>query len=172
MAQERTGQYGLKGSPLTLVGPELKVGDAAPQFTAFAALVKPWSSAELAGKVAFINIVPSVDTGICDLQTKRFSEEANKIQGVEWITISGDTPFAMSRWCAAGNITNLKMLSDIGNYDFGHKYGVYVKEAGLLQRAIVIIGKDGKVAYFQRNAEFAAHVDYDAALAALKTVLG
>jgi thiol peroxidase len=172
MAQERSGQYALKGGPLTLVGPEIKAGDAAPHFSAFIGLGKAWDSAELAGKVAFINVVPSVDTGICDLQTKRFSEEANKISGVEWITISCDTPMALGRWCQAGNISNLKMLSDFRDHDFGTKYGVYVKEHGLLQRSIFIVGKDGKVAYAQRNAEMAAHPDYDAALAALKTVLG
>jgi len=172
MAQERTGQYGLKGTPLTLVGPDLKAGDAAPRFTAFIGLNKPWDSAQLAGKVAFINVVPSVDTGICDLQTKRFSEEANKISGVEWITISCDAPTALGRWCQAGNISNLKMLSDFRDRDFGTKFGVSVKEQGLLQRAIFIVGKDGKIAYAQRNAEMAAHPDYDAALAALKTVLG
>jgi thiol peroxidase len=172
MAQERTGQYGLKGTPLTLVGPDVKAGDPAPHFKAFVGLNKVWDSAQLAGKVAFINVVPSVDTGICDLQTKRFSEEANKISGVEWITISCDTPFALGRWCTAGNISNLTMLSDFADHEFGLGFGAYVKEVGLLQRSIFIIGKDGKVAYAQRNAEFAAHPDYDAALAALKTVLG
>ena len=121
---ERTGQYTLKGGPLTLVGPELKVGDAAPDFTAFAGLGKPFESKEIKGKIRFINVVPSVDTGICDAQTKRFSEEANKISGVEWITISCDTPMALNRWCSAGSISNLRMLSDFRDHDFGTKYGV------------------------------------------------
>jgi thioredoxin-dependent peroxiredoxin len=169
---ERTGQYTLKGTPLTLVGPELKPGDAAPKFTAFIGLNKPFDSAEIEGKVRFINVIPSVDTGICDAQTKRFSEEANKVSGVEWVTISCDTPMALGRWCSAGNITNLKMLSDFRDHSFGTAYGVYAKELGLLQRAIVIVGKDNKVAYFQRCAEMASHPNYDEALEALKKVLG
>ena len=169
---ERTGQYTLKGNPLTLVGPEIKLGDDAPVFSAFIGLGKLFDSADLAGKVRFINVVPSVDTGICDAQTKRFSDEANKVSGVEWITISCDTPMALGRWCSAGSITNLTMLSDFRDHDFGIKYGVYVKEVGLLQRSIIIIGADNKVAYFQRCPEFAAHPNYDEAIAALKKVLG
>jgi thiol peroxidase len=169
--QERTGQYTLKGNPLTLVGPDLKAGDAAPAFSAFIGLGKLFDSAELSGKIRFINVVPSVDTGICDAQTKRFSDEANKISGVEWITISCDTPMALGRWCQAGNISNLKMLSDFRDHEFGLGYGVYVKEVGLLQRSIFIVGKDDKLAYVQRCPEFAAHPDYDAALNALKSVI-
>lgn len=171
MTQERSGKYTLKGNPLTLVGPELKVGDAAPDFTAFIGLGKIWDSSELKGKLRFINVVPSVDTGICDAQTKRFADEANKVSGVEWLTISCDTPMALGRWCQAGNITNLKMLSDFRDHSFGLSYGVYVKEVGLLQRALVIIGKDDKIAYFQGVAEFASHPNYDEALDALKKLL-
>jgi thiol peroxidase len=169
---ERTGQYTLKGSPLTLVGPELKAGDAAPEFTAFAGLGKLFESKDIKGKIRFINVVPSVDTGICDAQTKRFSEEANKVSGVEWITISCDAPTALNRWCSAGSITNLRMLSDFRDHDFGTKYGVYVKEQGLLQRSIFVIGADDKIAYVQRVAEMASHPDYDAALSALKALVG
>ncbi len=168
---ERTGKYSLKGTPLTLVGPELKAGDAAPEFTAFAGLGKAFDSRELKGKVRFFNVVPSVDTGICDAQTKRFSEEANKLAGVDWITISCDTPMALNRWCSAGQITNLRMLSDFRDHDFGVKYGVYVKEQGLLARSLFVVGKDDKIAYVQLVAEMASHPDYDTALAALKRLL-
>jgi thiol peroxidase len=168
MSQERTGQYTLKGNPLTLVGPEIKVGDAAPAFSAFIGLGKVFDGADLAGKVRFFNIVPSVDTGICDAQTKRFADEANKVSGVEWITISCDAPTALNRWCQAGNITNLKMLSDFRDHAFGLGYGFYVKELGLLQRGLVIVGKDNKIAYVQRVPEMATHPNYDEALAALK----
>ena len=169
---ERTGQYTLKGAPLTLLGPDIQPGDAAPDFTGFVGLNKPFDGAELRGKVRFFNVVPSVDTGICDAQTKRFSEEANKISGVEWITISCDTPMALGRWCSAGNISNLKMISDFRDHAFGLAYGFYVKELGLLQRGIVIVGSNDKVAYVQRCAEMASHPDYDAAIAALKALLG
>lgn len=165
---ERTGQYTRKGVPLTLLGPELKVGDAAPAFSAFIAMGQLWDSAELDGKLRFFNIVPSVDTGICDAQTKRFSDEANKISGVEWVTISCDTPMALGRWCQAGNIKNLRMLSDFRDHSFGLAYGVYTKELGLLQRSLVIVGADDKIAYFQRCAEMATHPNYDEALEALK----
>ena len=171
MSQERSGQYTLKGNPITLVGPELKVGAPAPDFSAFIGLGKVWESSELKGKLRFINVVPSVDTGICDAQTKRFADEANKISGVEWITISCDTPMALNRWCQAGNITNLKMLSDFRDHSFGLGYGVYAKELGLLQRALIIIGKDDKIAYFQPVPEMAQHPTYDDALEALKKLL-
>lgn len=172
MAQARSGLYTYKGSPMTLLGPELKVGDAAPSFTAFKAINDTFSSDELAGKVAFYNVVPSVDTGICDAQTKRFSDEANKISGVEWITISCDTPYALKRWCAAGSISNLLMLSDFRDHAFGLAFGLYVKELGLLQRALLIVGSDNKIAYIQRVPEMATHPNYDEALAALKQILG
>jgi thiol peroxidase len=172
MSQERSGQYTLKGNPLTLVGPELKAGDKAPAFTAFKGLGQVFESSEIEGKVRFINVVPSVDTGICDAQTKRFSEEANKISGVEWITISCDTPMALGRWCSAGSITNLRMLSDFRDHSFGLAYGVYVKEQGLLQRSILIVGSDNQIKYFQRVPEMATHPNYDEALGELKKVMG
>src|SRR4029077_7135586 len=128
MSSERSGQYTLKGNPLTLVGPELKVGDMAPSFSAFKGLGDLFDSKGIEGKVRFYNVVPSVDTGICDAQTKRFSDEANKISGVEWITISCDTPMALGRWCSAASISNLRMLSDFRDHAFGLAYGVYVKE--------------------------------------------
>jgi thiol peroxidase len=171
MSQERSGQYTLKGNPLTLVGPDLKVGDAAPAYSAFIGLGKVFDSKEIDGKVRFYNVVPSVDTGICDAQTKRFADEANKISGVEWVTISCDAPTALSRWCQAGNITNLKMLSDFRDHAFGLGYGVYVKEQGLLARSLFIVGADNKVAYVQHVPEMASHPNYDEALAKLKTLV-
>ena len=172
MAQERTGLYTLKGNGLTLLGPELKAGDSAPAYTAFKGLGQVFDSQEIDGKVRFYNVVPSVDTGICDAQTKRFSDEANKIPGVEWVTISCDTPMALGRWCSAASIANLRMLSDFRDHAFGLAYGVYVKEQGLLQRSLIIVGSDNKVKYFQRVPEMASHPNYDEALAELKKVLG
>lgn len=172
MVQERSGQYTLKGTPLTLVGPELKSGDGAPSYSAFKGLNQIFDSKEIDGKVRFYNVVPSVDTGICDAQTKRFSDEANKTSGVEWLTISCDTPMALGRWCSASSITNLRMLSDFRDHAFGIAYGVYVKELGLLQRALIIVGSDNKLKYFQRVPEMAQHPNYDEAFAELKKVLG
>jgi thiol peroxidase len=172
MAQERSGEYTLKGSPLTVVGPLLKVGDSAPAYMAFKGLNQPFDSKEINGKLRFYNVVPSVDTGICDAQTKRFSDEANKISGVDWITISCDTPLALGRWCSAASISNLRMLSDFRDHAFGLGYGVYVKEVGLLQRSLWIVGADDKIKYIQRVPEFAQHPNYDEALAELKKILG
>ena len=172
MAMQRSGQYSLKGAPLTLVGPELKAGDVAPAFSAFKGLNQILESQEIEGKLRFFNVVPSVDTGICDAQTKRFSEEANKLKDVEWITISCDSPSALKRWCSAGAITNLRMLSDFRDHSFGQAYGVYAKELGLLQRAIVIVGSDNLIKYFQRVPEMAQHPNYDEALAELKKAHG
>ena len=171
MSQERSGQYTLKGNPLTLVGTDLKVGDKAPDFHAFKGLGQVFESKEINGTVRFINVVPSVDTGICDAQTKRFADEATKISGVEWLTISCDAPTALNRWCQAGNITNLKMLSDFADHSFGLGFGVYVKEQGLLARSIFIVGKDDKVVYAQHVPEMASHPNYDEALAAVKKLV-
>jgi len=172
MSQERAGQYTYKGSPMTLLGPELRVGDPAPVFSAFKALNQVFDSREISGKLRFFNVIPSVDTGICDAQTKRFSEEAAKAKDVEWITISCDTPMALIRWCGAASISNLRMLSDFRDHQFGLAYGFYVKELGLLQRANLIVGRDDKVAYVQRVPEMAQHPNYDEALAALKKAQG
>ncbi len=171
MAQERKGAVTLKGNPLTVEGLPPKVGDSAPQFTVYKGLNDPLDSKALSGKVRFISVVPSLDTSICDLQTNRFNEEASKIGNVEWLTISVDTPMAQSRWCGAAGAKNIKVLSDYKDHDFGMNFGVYVKELGLLQRSIFIIGKDDKVKYVQIVPEIAQHPDYDQALSALKTAL-
>jgi thiol peroxidase len=173
MAQERKGAVTIKGNPLTLVGPEIKVGDTAPSFTVYKSLGEALEGHSLSGKIRFINVVPSLDTPVCDLQTKRFNEEAAKInrKDVEWLTISIDTPMAQGRWCGAANAKNLKMLSDYKDHNFGQTFGVYVKELGILQRSIFIIGKDNKVQYVQRVPEITNHPDYDAALNALKGLL-
>lgn len=172
MSQERSGQYTRKGAPLTLVGPELKAGDPAPAYAAFKGLGQVFESSEIDGKLRFYNVIPSVDTGICDAQTKRFSEEASKFKDVEWITISCDAPTALSRWCSAGSITNLRMLSDFRDHAFGLAYGLYVKELGLLQRAVLIVGTDNCIKYFQRVPEMAQGPNYDEALAELKKAQG
>jgi thiol peroxidase len=169
--EERKGALTLKGAPLTLVGPDLKVGDTVPAFTVYKGWNAPVQSSEFAGKLRFINVIPSIETGICDAQTKRFSDEANKISGVEWLTISTDMPQALTRWCGANTINNIKMFSDNVGREFGTGFGVYVKELGALQRSIFIVGKDDKVKYVQRVPEIAQHPDYDAAVAALKANL-
>ena len=171
MAQERVGAVTLKGNSLTVVGPVLKVGDLAPDFVVSKGLGDDIKGSSLNGTLRFINVVPSLDTGICDLQTKRFNEEAGKISGAEWWTVSVDTPMAQGRWCNSCKADKIKMLSDYKDHSFGLAFGVYVKELGLLQRSIFIVGKDDKIAYVQRVPEIAQHPDYDAALAALQTLV-
>ncbi len=170
MAQERKGAVTLKGNPLTVEGPQLKVGDQAPNFTVYKGLMDAVDGKSLAGKVRFISVVPSLDTGICDLQTKRFNEEAAKVKNVEWLTISTDTPMAQARWCGAAKAENIKVFSDYKDRSFGQAFGVYVKELGLLHRSIFIVDKDDKIKYVQLVPEIAQHPDYDQALAALKTL--
>lgn len=172
MIQERNGALTFKGAPITLLGPELKPGDKAPAFISHKGLNAPIESKELEGKLRFFNVVPSLDTGICDAQTKRFSEEAAKFPAVEWITVSCDTPMAQSRWCGAASVSKIRMISDYRDHAFGLAYGVYVKELGLLQRAIFIVGADDRIHYVQRVPEIAQHPDYDEALMALRQALG
>jgi thiol peroxidase len=173
MVQERKGAVTLKGNPLTVEGSPIKVGDSAPNFTAYKGLGDAIEGQSLSGKIRFISVVPSLDTSICDIQTKRFNEEAQKINGkdVEWLTISIDTPLAQGRWCGAANAKNIKVISDYKDHSFGHAFGVYVKEIGLLQRSIFIIGKDDKVKYVQLVPEITQHPNYDEALDALKGLL-
>jgi thiol peroxidase len=171
MNEERKGVVTLKGNPLTVVGPELKAGDSAPAFTVAKGWNAPVQSSEFAGKLRFINVIPSIETGICDAQTKRFNDEAAKLPNVEWLTLSADMPQALTRWCGATGVANIKLFSDLAQRDFGTKYGVFVKELGVLQRSVFIIGKDDKIKYIQRVPEIASHPDYDAALAALKANL-
>jgi len=167
MATERAGAATLRGNPLTLVGPELKPGDAAPSFS----VVKghePYTFEPGAGKAYLISSVPSLDTPVCDQQTRRFNEEADKLQGVEVLTISVDLPPAQARWCEAAGCDKVTCLSDHRETSFGQAFGVLIKELRLLGRAVFVVGKDGKIAHADYVKEVADHPDYDAALAAAK----
>jgi len=173
MANERTGVATLKGNPLTLIGPELKAGDQAPDFTVNKSLVDTASLNDFAGKVKLISVVPSIDTGVCDAQTRRFNEEASKLgDDVAVITISNDLPMAQARWCGAAGIDKVVMLSDYKNVSFGDAYGVHIKELRLLMRSVFVIDKNDKIAYVQYLGEMTEHPDYDAALAAVRALLG
>jgi thiol peroxidase len=167
----RLGPISLKGTPLTLEGTLLQVGDTAPVFRASKAWNDVIESSQFEGKVRLFNVVPSLDTGICDAQTKRFGEEANKISGVEWVTVSTDQPPSQKRWCGASQIENLTMLSDAALREFGQAHGLWITELGALQRAVIVIGSDNKVKYVELVPEIAQHVDYDKALEAVKDAL-
>ena len=168
-AVERKGAATFKGNPLTLVGPELKAGQTAPDFKLLANDLSEVSLAQFKGKTVLISVVPSLDTPVCDMQTKRFNEEASKLPAdVTILTVSADLPFAQSRWCGAAHADKIKTLSDHREVSFGQAYGVLIKELRLLSRSIFIVGPDQKIQYAEYVKEVTQHPDYDKALNALK----
>jgi Peroxiredoxin len=172
MSQERTGVAAFKGNPITLIGPEVKVGDQAPDFTINKSLVDSVSLKDFAGKVKLISVVPSIDTGVCDAQTRRFNEEAASLgDKVIVLTVSVDTPFAQSRWCGAAGVDKVVMLSDFKSHDFGQAYGVYIKEFGLDMRAIFVIDENDKVQYVEYLSEMTEHPNYEQAINAVKALV-
>ena len=166
---ERIGAVTMKGNPLTLVGPDIQVGRPVPDFQVVDEAFAPVRLSDFAGKGVLISAVPSLDTGICSLQTKRFNEEIARLpEGVVIITISADLPFAQKRFCDAEKVGGIKVLSDCVNKDFAHKYGVLIKDMGLLARAIFVIGKDSTLLYKEIVPEVASHPDYDRALTEIR----
>lgn len=171
--QERTGVFTAGGNPLTLIGPEIRLGDTAPDFTVLDGDLKPATLSQFAGKVVLLSVVTSLDTGICDVQTRRFNEEAAGLGGdVAILTVSVDLPFAQKRWCGGAGIDSVHVFSDYRDHEVGRKYGVLIKELKLLARSIFVIGKDGIVRYARINSENAQEPDYDDALAAAREALG
>ena len=168
MAIERAGAVTFKGNPVTLIGEEVKVGDTAKDFTVLAQGLQPYALNDGKGTVHLISVVPSIDTGVCDAQTRRFNEEASKLPNVEVLTVSVDLPFAQARWCGAAGIENVKMLSDHRDLSFGEAFGVAIKELRLLTRAIFVLDKDNKVTYVEYVPEVTNHPDYEKAIAAAK----
>jgi thiol peroxidase len=172
MAQERSGVATLKGNPITLVGTEVKAGDKAPDFSVNKNLMELATLADYAGKVKLISVVPSLDTGVCDAQTRRFNEEAAKLgDDVVVLTISVDLPFAQSRWCGAAGIDKVITLSDYKSHSFGLAYGVLIKEIHLLMRSIFVIDKDGNLQYVEYLGEMTEHPNYEAAIEAVKKLV-
>ena len=165
---EHKGLVTFKGNPLTILGDQVTVGQAAPAFTVLDNDLKPLTLADFKAKVLLISAVPSLDTPICDLETRRFNEEAAKLgPGVVVLTISMDLPFAQKRWCGAHGITAVKTASDHREASFGLAYGVLIKELRLLARTIFLIDASGKIAYIQRVGEVAHEPDYADVLKAL-----
>ncbi|MFB5673353.1 thiol peroxidase [Paenibacillus terreus] len=172
MTQERTGVATFKGNPLTLIGPELKVGDKAPDFTLNKNLLEEASLKDFAGKVKLVSVVPSLDTGVCDAQTRRFNEEAAGLgDQVVVLTVSVDLPFAQARWCGAAGVDRVITLSDYKNHSFGKAYGVFIKEFHLDMRSIFVIDADDNIAYVEYLAEMADHPDYEKAIEAVKKLV-
>src|SRR2546426_11058 len=170
MAQEKKGVVTLKGTPLTLVGPEIKPGQRAPDFTAVDTSLQAVRLSDAKGKVLIVSSVPSLDTPVCDTETRRFNQEAGKLgAGVEVWTISMDLPFAQKRWCGAAGVSSVKTLSDFRERAFAQSYGVEIKDgplAGLTARAVFVVGRDGTVKHVEYVKEIASEPNYDAALAA------
>jgi len=166
---ERQGVTTLKGNPVTVLGPELKVGDTAPAFKLKATDMSDKTLADYAGKVKLLSVVPSIDTPVCDTETRKFNEAAAKLgDGVVVLTVSVDLPPAQKRWCAAAGIDKVVTLSDYLDHAFGAAYGVRIKEIGLLARTIFVIDKNDRITYIQRVPEVAQEPNYDEALDAAR----
>lgn len=166
---ERPGATTLKGNPLTLIGPELKPGDPAPDFTITDGSLKSVSLNDTGNNVRIISVVPSLDTPVCDAQTKKFNEAAAGLPGVDIITVSMDLPFAQKRWCGAFGVDNIKMLSDHKDGSFGSNYGTLIKELRIESRAIFVVDKDNTIKHAEYVKEVADHPDYESALGAARS---
>ncbi|CAM4309510.1 thiol peroxidase [Paenibacillus tarimensis] len=172
MAQERTGVATLKGNPITLVGPELKKGDKAPDFELNKSLTETVTLKDFAGKVKLISVVPSIDTGVCDAQTRRFNEAAAALgDNIAVLTVSVDLPFAQSRWCGAAGVDKVVMLSDYKTNSFGEAYGVLIKELRLDMRSIFVLDANDTVQYVEYLSEMTEHPNYDQAIEAAKQLV-
>ena len=168
----RSGAVTFKGAPLTLVGNAVSVGQAAPDFTLhyFEEGMQPITPADLKGKPTLLSVVPSLDTPVCQVQTKKFNESIGALgDSINAITVSLDLPFAMNRFCGAENITNIRSGSDYQNRSFGKNWGTLIEELLILCRAIFVLDADGKVIHAEYVSEVTDEPDYDAALAALKS---
>jgi thiol peroxidase len=166
--KERTGSITFQGNPLTLLGSELKVGDKAPDFELLDNDLGPVNLSSFGGKVCVISSVPSLDTPVCDMETRRFNEEAGKLgDHVSILTVSMDLPFAQKRWCGAAGVEKVTTLSDHRDAKFGENYGVLIKELRLLARAIFVVDQEGVIQYIQLVKEVTEEPDYDAVIAAV-----
>ena len=167
---ERPGATTMRGNPLTLLGPELKPGEKAPDFSAVNDGLQPINLAGTGKAVRIFSVVPSLDTPVCDAQTKRFNEEAAKLPGVEIFTVSMDLPFAQKRWCGNYGIDKIKMLSDHRSGSFGEHYGTLIKDMRIESRAIFVLDKDDTIQHVEYVKEVADHPNYETALAAARSL--
>ncbi len=170
----RAGAVTFKGTPMTLAGNEVKAGQPAPDFTVhyFEGGLKTISLSDLKGRPTLLSVVPSLDTGVCQIQTKRFNEELSSLADkVNAVTISLDLPFAMNRFCGAEEVKNMKVGSDYQDRNFGQNYGVLIEELKLLARGVFVLDKDGKVVYAEVCPEVTGQPTYEKAIEALKAQL-
>jgi thiol peroxidase len=172
MTTERPNATTMRGNPLTLIGPELRVGDKAPAFTARTQDLQPFTLDDTKGKIRLFSAVPSLDTPVCDIETRRFNAEAAKLgDKIEIVTISVDLPFAQKRWCGAAGIDKIKVVSDYFDRSFSQAYGTLIKELRLSGRAVFVVDDKDTIRYVEYVPEIGNQPDYDRALSALKALL-
>jgi len=168
---ERKGLVTFRGNPLTLVGDEVKIGQKAPDFVAIDNNLAPVKLSSYLGNICIISSVISLDTPVCDMQTRKFNEEASRLgQEVVILTLSMDLPFAQKRWCGAAGVDRIQTLSDHRDASFGTSYGVLIKELRLLARAVFVVDRKGLLQYQQVVNEVTNEPDYDAVLKELKKI--
>jgi len=170
--EEQTGKVTMKGQPLTLLGPELKVGDTAPDVEVLDNDLQPVKLSAFRGKVCVLSSVPSLDTPVCDMETRRFNEEAAKLgEKVQIVTISMDLPFAQKRWCGSAGVDKVVTLSDHRDAAFGSAYGVLIRELRLLARVVFVVDGAGTIQYIQTVKEVTDEPDYEAILEAVRKLI-
>ncbi|WP_028574703.1 thiol peroxidase [Desulfonatronovibrio hydrogenovorans] len=170
--KERTGLVTIKGNPVTLLGEEVQVGQKAPAFQVVDNDLKPYTFEPGQGKVTILAAVTSLDTPVCDMETRRFNQEAAALgKDVQILTISMDLPFAQKRWCAAAGVDSVKTLSDHRDASFGLAYGLLIKEARLLARAVLVLDKGGIIRHLELVDEVGKEPDYTASLEAVKNLI-
>lgn len=166
--QERSGAVTLQGNKMTLLGPELRTGQKAPGFDVVNDSMQPVNLDKTGTGVRIFSVVPSLDTPVCDAQTKRFNDEVANLKGVDIFSISMDLPFAQKRWCSAYGVDRVRMLSDHKTGSFGEQYGTLIKELRIESRALFVVDKDNMLRYVEYVPEVADHPNYDAALEAAR----
>lgn len=170
--EERKGLVTFMGNPLTLLGPALKAGDKAPNFNVLDNTLNPVQLSSYKGKVCILSSVPSLDTPVCDLETRRFNQEAATLgSDVAVLTLSMDLPFAQKRWCGAAGVDKVTTLSDHRDASFGTGYGALIKELRLLARCVFVVDRDGVIRYIQVVKEQTQEPDYGAVLDAVRKLL-
>lgn len=167
---ERTGLVTFAGNPVTLTGNAIKVGDVAPEFTGVDQTLQPVTLSSLKGKTVVIAIYPSIDTGVCQKQNRKFNEIASSLSNVVVLSVSLDLPFAQKRFCATEGLSSIITLSDYKEREFGNKYGFFIKELALLARGTVVVDKDGVVQLVEIVPEITSEPDYDATLKVIETL--
>lgn len=169
--EKRKDLVTMGGNPVTLMGKEIKVGDKAPDFTALKNDLSPYSLKDAGEGVKIISVVPSLDTGVCELQTINFNETATELGNVTILTLSVDLPFAQGRFCSANSIDKVVTLSDHKDLSFGMNYGFVIEELRLLSRGIVVLDKDNTVKYVEYVKEATDHPNYDKAIEEVKKLI-